>query len=276
MTRRERKEIITDPTQPQNPIATFFKKLFVAGFAIVAFLIVWEVTARLELISVPAFFPPVSKIAEALAKEAVKGTLWTNTLISLRRSLLGFGLGLLVAIPLGLAVGWFRFFGDLLNPLLQVFRNLPTLALLPVFVMFFGIGELSKVMVILWGVLWYTLLNTISGVRAIDPQLIKAARSMGTGNLRLFGTVVLPAALPFIFTGVRISATISIVILIAAEMMGANSGLGYAMFFYQGNFLIPQMFAYIIVMAIIGTVLNFILEHVEKRAFRWRDEAGST
>ncbi|MDR1604667.1 MAG: ABC transporter permease, partial [Gracilibacteraceae bacterium] len=77
------------------------------------------------------------------------------------------------------------------------------------------------------------------------------------------------------FTGVRISATVSILILIAAEMMGANSGLGYAMFFYQGNFLIPQMFAYIIVMAIVGTLLNFILEHVEKRTFRWRDEAGS-
>jgi NitT/TauT family transport system permease protein len=276
MTRRERKEIIADPTQPQNFIVVLFKRIFMASFAIVVFLIAWEVSARLELLSVPAFFPPVSKIVVALADEAVSGALWTNLLISLRRALIGFALGLLVAIPLGLSIGWFRFFGDLINPLLQVFRNLPTLALLPVFVMFFGIGEFSKVMVILWGVLWYTLLNTISGVRAVDPQLIKAARSMGTGSLRLFGAVVLPAALPFIFTGIRISATVSILILIAAEMLGASSGLGYAMFFYQGNFLIPQMFAYIIVMAIIGTVLNFILEHVEKRAFRWRDEAGST
>ncbi|MDR1028556.1 MAG: ABC transporter permease [Clostridiales Family XIII bacterium] len=273
---RERKEIIIDPTRPQNPIAAVFKRIFMASAAIVAFLIVWEVAARLELTSVPTFFPPISAIAAALADEAAKGFLWTNILISLRRALIGFGFGLLVAIPLGLAIGWYRFFGDLLNPLLQLFRNLPTLALLPVFMMFFGIGEFSKVLVILWTVLWYTLLNTISGVRAVDPQFIKAARSMGTGNLRLFATVVLPAALPFIFTGVRISATVSILVLIAAEMMGANSGLGYAMFFYQGNFLIPQMFGYIFVMAIIGTALNFILEHVEKSAFRWRDDAGST
>jgi NitT/TauT family transport system permease protein len=273
---KERKKITIDPTQPKNPVVVVLKRIFMASFAIVVFLIIWEVAARLELVAVPTFFPPISTIAAALADESAKGTLWTNTAISLRRSLIGFGLGLLVAIPLGLAIGWFRFFGDLINPLIQIFRNMPTLALLPVFVMFFGIGEFSKVMVILWSVLWYTLLNTISGVRAVDPQLIKAARSMGTGNLRLFGTVVLPAALPFIFTGVRISATISILVLIAAEMMGANSGLGYAMFFYQGNFLIPQMYAYIFVMAIVGTTLNFVLEYVEKRAFRWRDDAGST
>jgi NitT/TauT family transport system permease protein len=275
MTRKEKKEIIIDPTQKRNPIVIALKQALVASFAIVLFLIFWEVAARLELVSVPAFFPPVTKIAAALADEASKGYLWKNILISLRRALIGFALGLLVAIPLGLAIGWFKLFGDIINPLLQVFRNLPTLALLPVFVMFFGIGELSKVMVILWGVLWYTLLNTISGVRSVDPQLIKAARSMGTSFLRLFGTVVLPAALPFIFTGVRISATVSILILIAAEMMGANSGLGYAMFFYQANFLIPQMFGYIMVMGIIGTILNFILEHVEKRSFRWRDATGS-
>jgi NitT/TauT family transport system permease protein len=177
---------------------------------------------------------------------------------------------------LGLTIGRFRLFGDILNPLLQLFRNLPTLALLPVFVMFFGIGEFSKVIVITWGVLWYTLLNTISGVRSVDPQLIKAAESMGTRPLKLFGSIVLPASMPFIFTGVRISATVSILILIAAEMMGANSGLGYAMFYYQANFKIPEMYAYIVVMALIGTVLNFGLETAEKHSFRWRDESGST
>ncbi len=88
--------------------------------------------------------------------------------------------------------------------------------------------------------------------------------------------MVLPAALPFIFTGVRLSATVSILILIAAEMMGANSGLGYALFFYQANFLIPQMYSYIIVMAVIGTTLNFVLEAVERHSFRWRDESGTT
>jgi NitT/TauT family transport system permease protein len=224
----------------------------------------------LELVSTPTFFPTVTKIAGALVSEAQNGHLWANIIVSLRRALIGFFIGLAIAIPLGLAIGWFKTFGDILNPLLQVFRNMPVLALLPVFVMFFGIGEVSKIVVILWGVLWYTLLNTISGVRSIDSQLIKAARSMGTKSIKLFVSVVFPGALPFIFTGVRLSATVSILILIAAEMMGANSGLGYALYFYQANFLIPEMYAYIVVMAVLGTTLNFVLESVEKRVFHWR------
>jgi NitT/TauT family transport system permease protein len=259
-----------------NITASIFSKVFRNTCAILVFLILWEIAARLGLVSTPAFFPPVTKIGEALFSEASSGALWVNILISLRRSFLGFASGLAVSIPLGLAIGWFRAFGDLLNPLLQVFRNMPTLALLPVFVMFFGIGEFSKIMVILWGVLWFTLLNTIAGVRSVDPQLIKAARSMGIRPLRLFAFVVIPAALPFIFTGVRISATVSILILIAAEMMGAQSGLGYAMFFYQANFKIPEMYGYIIVMAILGTTLNFVLEAVERRSFRWRDDGKAS
>jgi NitT/TauT family transport system permease protein len=268
--------VIINPNKRQNRAVTLLKRIFFNSAAIIAFLLLWEIAARLEVVSTPAFFPPVTKIAAALAGEAASGELLKNILISLQRAFTGFVCGLCIAIPLGLAIGWFKNFGNFINPLLQVFRNMPVLALLPVFIMFFGIGEVSKVVVILWGVLWYTLLNTIAGVRSVDPQLIKAARSMGTGSLRLFTTVVLPAALPFIFTGVRLSATVSILILIAAEMMGANSGLGYALFFYQVNFLIPQMYAYIIVMAVLGTVLNFVLEGVERRSFRWRDESGTT
>lgn len=248
--------------------------LFNSSLAIIVFILIWEVCARLEIFN-PVFFPPFSKVVKALYGLAASGELWKHCSISLMRSLSGFTLGMLVAIPLGLIIGWFRKAEVFLYPLLQVFRNMPTLALLPVFVMFFGIGEFSKTMVILWGVLWATLLNTIAGVRNVDPQLIKAARSMGVGSLRLFGTVVLPASLPYIFAGMRISATVSILILIAAEMMGASKGLGYALFFYQSNFKIPEMYAVLIVMAVFGVTLNYTLEKVEKRSFRWRDGADT-
>ncbi|MDR1204741.1 MAG: ABC transporter permease [Peptococcaceae bacterium] len=273
--KRNKDIVIIEQAGKQSASAAALKKIFTSTAAIFIFAALWELAARLELVSTPAFFPPVSRVFFALVREAAGGKLWINIAISLTRSFFGFLLGLAVAIPLGLAIGWFKGFGNLVNPLLQVFRNMPTLALLPVFVMFFGIGETSKIIVIMWGALWTTLLNTIAGVRSVDPQLVKAARAMGTGSLRLFGSVVLPAALPFIFTGVRMSATFSILILIAAEMMGANSGLGYAMFFYQANFKIPEMYAYIVVMAIFGTAINFVLESVEKRSFRWRDESGT-
>ena len=250
--------------------------IFNSSLAIILFLLVWEIFARFHILVNPVFLPPFSKVVTALYDLAVSGELWRHAVISLGRSLSGFALGMVVAIPLGLIIGWFKKAEMFFYPLLQVFRNMPTLALLPVFVMFFGIGEFSKTMVILWGVLWATLLNTIAGVRNVDPQLIKAARSMGVSRLRLFGTVVLPASLPYIFAGMRISATVSILILIAAEMMGASRGLGYALYFYQSNWKIPEMYAVLIVMALFGVLLNYTLEKIEKRSFRWRDGSGTT
>ncbi|MDR0671710.1 MAG: ABC transporter permease, partial [Oscillospiraceae bacterium] len=135
-----------------------------SSLAILIFLALWEVLGRTGVLINPLFLPPFTGVLAALAKETASGMLWRHMAISLQRSLLGFGLGLVVAIPLGLAIGWVRKFGRFLNPLLQLFRNMPVLALLPVFVMFFGIGEVSKVVVIFWGVLWAVLLNTVSGV----------------------------------------------------------------------------------------------------------------
>jgi NitT/TauT family transport system permease protein len=250
--------------------------LLYKSLAILLFLLLWEIFGRLGILVNPLFLPPFSKVLAALIDITLNGDLWRHASISLTRSLSGFLLGLGVAIPLGLAIGWFKKFGDFVFPLLQLFRNMPTLALLPVFIMFFGIGEFSKMMVIFWGVLWSVLLNTVAGVKSVDPQLIKASNSMGTGSLRLFTSVILPASLPFIFAGMRISAATSILILIAAEMIGASRGLGYALYFNQANMRIPLMFAYIVVMAIAGAALNYSLEGIERRSFRWRDEAGST
>ncbi|MDR2357894.1 MAG: ABC transporter permease [Oscillospiraceae bacterium] len=248
-------------------------RIFYGLIALIVFLALWEIAARLELLVNPLFLPPFTKVLGTLWRITVSGELWKHASVSLRRSLTGYVIGLAFAVPFGLAIGWFRKLGDLMSPLLNVFRNIPVLALLPVFVMFFGITETAKVVVIFWGVLWSVLLNTISGVRSVDAQLIRAARSMGTGSVRMFATVVLPASLPHIFTGMRISATTSILILIAAEMLGANKGLGYELNFYQANMKFPEMYAYIVIMAALGVALNAALERVEKRSFRWRKDA---
>jgi NitT/TauT family transport system permease protein len=243
------------------------------SLAILIFLSVWEICGRLSLFVNPLFLPPFSKVVKTLGDLAIAGDVWKHAIISLRRALSGFCFGLAFSVPLGLIIGWSRRIENLLNPLLQLFRNLPILALFPVFVMFFGIGEVSKTVIVFWAVIWATLLNTIAGVKNVDPQLIKASRSMGTKSARLFATVVLPASLPHIFTGVRISAANSILVLVAAEMIGASRGLGYALYFYQMNMMIPQMYAYLTIMAIIGVTLNGSLELIEKHSFRWRGDA---
>lgn len=250
-------------------------RLFRMVFAIILFLALWEVAGRFALIGNGMFLPPFSKVMETLWTLILNGDVAKHAVPSLSRALSGFVLGLLFAIPLGLILGWFKKLNAFVNPLLQVFRNMPILALLPVFVMFLGIKEESKIAIIFWAVIWSVFIATATGVKNVDPLLVKAARSMGTGSLKMFVSVILPGALPYIFTGVRLAASNAILILVAAEMIGATKGLGYALYFYQQNMKIPEMYAYLFLLAVIGVLVNGTLELIEKRSFRWRDGADN-
>lgn len=238
--------------------------------AIFVFLLIWEVAPRIGLAD-PIFVPPFSKVVYAFFQLILSGEMLTDVLISLQRALLGFGIALIIAVPLGLIIGWFDRVEKFLDPLLQTFRQTSALALLPVFILIFGIGEVSKVAIIFWGVQWPILLNTISGVKTVDPILIKSARSMGASPITLFVKVILPGAFPSIFTGIRLSATSAILILIAAEMIGANSGLGFLIYESQVKIEIPNMYAAILSIAILGLVVNYLLVLLGKRIMRWND-----
>ena len=151
-----------------------------------------------------------------------------------------------------------------------MFRNTAALALLPVFVLILGIGEESKIALVIYACTFPILLNTISGVRTVDPLLIKSAASLGFSSIRLFQKVVLPAAVPTIFTGIRMAAASSILVLIAAEMVGAKAGLGYLITASQLNFQIPNMYAGIVAISLLGLTINAILVLIERRLSRWR------
>lgn len=246
----------------------------VSYLSIVLFLILWQLIAISGYVN-QTFLPSFTTVIKEMVRLIGTGELLAHIQISLFRSLTGFFLGLLVAIPLGLLIGWFKKFEKFIDPLIQTFRNLSVLSILPVFVLFFGIGEVSKIAVVFWAVLWAVIINTISGVKNVDPLLIKGARSMGISSKDLFIKVIFPAALPSIFTGIRLSATTSILVLIGAEMVGASKGLGYALYFYQANFKTPAMYSVILVMAVIGVSINSILTVIEKRAFRWKENIQS-
>ncbi|MDR3335542.1 MAG: ABC transporter permease [Treponema sp.] len=242
--------------------------------SVILFLVLWEIATRFKMVN-PIFLPPFTDIIRTLWKLSMNGELAKHFTISAQRALTGFSLGVAIAVPLGMVIGWFRKFESFIDPLINIFRNLSVLALLPVFMLFFGIGEASKVALIFWGVLWTLLLNTIAGVKSVDPQLVKAARGMATPKWMLFMKVILPGAMPSIATGIRISATSSVLILMAAEMMGARKGLGFAIHFYEGQIRIPEMYAMIVVMAILGILISYALIFFEKHAFRWREQIGS-
>jgi NitT/TauT family transport system permease protein len=246
-----------------------FWRVFGRSIAIVAFLTFWELAPRLGLAE-PAFLPPLSEVLRTGLELLRNGQLINHVQASLSRSLVGFGLAILYAVPLGLAIGWYRPFSNVVSPLLEAFRNTAALALLPVFILILGIGEASKIALVVYSCSFPILLNTIAGVKSVDPLLIKSARTMGLSPFRLFHKVILPAAIPTVFVGIRLAGAYSLLVLVAAEMIGAKAGLGYLIIYAQYNFQIPNMYVGILSLTVFGLTFNQILQQIEKHFTRWK------
>src|SRR6266566_2449215 len=239
---------------------------------VLVLLALWEAITRLGLAD-PTFLPPFSEVIAAGWQLAQSGELYDDVAASLLRALSGFLISVVLIVPLGLAVGWYTRLGDLLNQFIEVCRNTAPLALLPVFILLLGIGELSKVTMVIYSCAWPLLLNTIAGVKQVDPLLIKSARTMGASPEQLFRKVILPAALPTIFVGIRLASASAMLVLVASEMVGAKAGLGYLIIYSQYSFLIPQMYFGILGITVIGLAFNAVLEALERRFMRWKAPA---
>ncbi|MFF9853128.1 ABC transporter permease subunit [Streptomyces litmocidini] len=250
-------------------LARGLKAVGLRSAALLALLAVWEAAPRLGLVDA-TFLPPVSVVGGAWWELLGNGQLVQHTSASLARSLGGFGIAVAVAVPLGLLIGWYRPVAAILGPLLEVFRNTAALALLPVFVLLLGIGETSKVSIVVYACVWPILLNTISAVGDADPTLVRLGRSMDLSTPRLFQKVILPASVPAVFTGIRLAGAVSVLVLVAAEMIGAKAGLGYLINASQFNFAIPQMYAGIVTISAIGVAFNQLLITIERRLSLWR------
>jgi NitT/TauT family transport system permease protein len=239
------------------------------SLVLLVLLALWEAIPRLGLAD-PTFLPPFSEVIAAGWQLAQSGELYDDVAASLLRALSGFLISVVLIVPLGLAVGWYARLGDLLNQFIEVCRNTAPLALLPVFILLLGIGELSKVTMVVYSCAWPLLLNTIAAVKQVDPLLIKSARTMGASPQQLFRMVILPAALPTIFVGIRLASAAAMLVLVASEMVGAKAGLGYLIIYSQYSFLIPQMYFGILGITVIGLGFNAVLEALERRLMRWK------
>ncbi len=206
---------------------------------VAAFLTFWQVGATLGWIN-PTVFPPLDRILAAAWTGVTGGALLDDIAISLQRSGLAFAAAVAVGIPLGLFMGQMRAVEQALDPILQFFRQTSALALYPVFILLLGLGEASKVFVIFWATLFPILLATTGGVKEVDRKLIEMASTFGASRLTIFRRVILPASVPSIFVGLRLSATTALLLLIAAEMIDANKGLGFQVMNAQYNFQIPN------------------------------------
>ncbi|MGK8523612.1 ABC transporter permease [Nocardia asteroides] len=261
-------------TRAARAVSRFAWRVFKPTVVIALFLLLWQLAPTLGLVD-EVFLPPFSVVAQAFTDLVASGEMWTHLSASLNRSLVGYTLALAAGIPVGIAIAWYKPVADFLNPILELFRNTAALALLPVFLLILGIGETSKVAIVVYASFFPILLNTITGVRTVDPLLVKSAVSLGFSPLRLFQKVILPAALPSIFTGLRMAAASSILVLLAAEMFGARAGLGYLITAAQQNFAIPNMYAGILAISLLGLGVNGLLVTLERRLSRWRAPANA-
>lgn len=246
-----------------------FTSVFKKSIIILLILAAWEVIPKSGFVDT-TFLPPFSEVMVALWQLIISGELLTHITASLFRAIVGYFIAIILGISLGLSIGWYKLASDVFSPIVEILRNTAPLALFPLFILFFGIGEESKVVIVAYACAWPVLLNTISGVKNVDPLLIMSARSMGVSNFVLFRKIVIPAAVPTIFTGLRISAAASILVLIAAEMIGAKAGLGYLIIYAQYSFLIPTMYAGILTTSAIGVLVNYILVVLERKFTSWK------
>ncbi len=220
--------------------------------------------------------PPLTDVIQGFIELMVSGKLFIYALASFKRAFAGFALAILLGIPLGFFMGWFKRVERVFDPVVQLFRNTATLALYPVFLLIFGLGELSKIGIIFYGCLWPILINTIDGVRLIDPLLIKSARSMAVPVVSLFTKIILPASIPSIITGLRLSATHSIVVLVSAEILGSDSGLGFLIFEARDRYDAPAMYSGIIIISVLGLILNYTIVQFEKLLTYWKPKMDNS
>lgn len=237
---------------------------------VVGVLVVWKVGTEWQD---SLFFPSPNKVLAEVWNGWILN--WSdswgeNIFPSLKRLLAGFLLAAVLAVTLGIAIGRSRTFGDYVEPIINFLRSIPPPALLPLFFVLLGIGDSMKIVLIAVGVFPPILLNTIDGVRSIDPLYLDTAEAYRITPVGRLTHVILPAAAPKIFAGLRISLSIAVILMVISELYAATNGVGFRIVQAQRQFKMVDLWAGLVVLGAIGAVLNLGLTMIERRVLRWR------
>jgi NitT/TauT family transport system permease protein/sulfonate transport system permease protein len=236
---------------------------------VLLFLSLWEAAPRLLPWLNTSLFPPPSKVVAALVPLTISGELFSHIAASLTRAIGGFLIGTISGATLGVTCARTPWFNGLTEPILHGFRAVPVLAIVPIAVLWFGIGELPKIVLIAWGAFFPVWITTLIGVRDVNSIYLKSAASLGASRRDLLFLIVIPAALPFIFTGVRQAIAVSLVVLVAAELSGSISGIAYMMSLGNQLFIVEWMFIGILLLGILGFTADRLFVWVSTKLFPW-------
>lgn len=229
----------------------------------------WEIGSRTGVIG-QLILPAPSEVFRAFAELIETGTLWKHLSASLQRLVIGWSAGTLLGIAFGLAIGLFSVARTGLSPLVSAIFPIPKIALLPLFIIWFGIGEGSKVATILFGTFFPTVIATYGGVDNVDRNLIRMGQSFGLSWLSIVRKIIIPGALPAILSGFRISASIAIILLVAAEMIGAEFGVGAYILLAGSLMATDQLIAGVAILSMMGLTIAWLIGKAERYLLRWR------
>jgi ABC-type nitrate/sulfonate/bicarbonate transport system permease component len=239
-------------------------------YSVILVLIGWEVAAR--MIGNPVFLPTLTTVAKVVGELLMSGELLTHTGGSMFRALSGFALSALIGVPLGMAMGWYRSWDVFWSPLVSLSYPVPKIGLIPLFILWLGIGNVSKIAMIVAAAAYPVILNTYSGVKGIPTYLVWSARSLGATEGEVLWKIVLPYALPHILTGLRLAMGISWILLFAAEMIAADSGLGWLILFAERMLNTPTVFASLVTIAVLGFFFDRMILLISHRLCDWYTE----
>jgi ABC-type nitrate/sulfonate/bicarbonate transport system permease component len=249
------------------------KLLGIAG--VVTFLVVWELVGNVLQLINPMFMSAPSLIFNAAVNMFSSGEIYNDLYVSGIELFWGFLLSALVAVPFGIMVGWYKRMAYIFDPFINAMNATPRVALLPLVIIWLGIGILSKVGIIFLGAVFPILINTRDGVKTTPYNLLTAARSFGASEWTLFKTVVLPSTIPFILTGLRLGLGRAIVGVMVGELYAATAGIGFMITVAGATFQTDKVFVGVLIFALTGMLGMEMLTRIEKRFDKWRPKVGA-
>ncbi len=271
-TQAEERRTQTDPSAKKpdkRRLSRQAKDRILAVMSPLALLALWEITAQVGLLDT-RFFPAPTRIASQFVELVQSGELLANTWVSLQRLFFGLLLGGIPALILGLIMGLYRPIRAAIDPLIAATYPIPKSAVLPLILLIFGLGEMSKIVMVAIGVFFPVVINTIAGVLEIDKIYHDVSKNFGASRWQVFRTVALPGAMPLIMTGVRLGIGLGLILIAIAEMVGAKSGLGYMIWNAWQIFSVETMYVGILVISVLGVLFTVLMNELEQVIIPWR------
>jgi NitT/TauT family transport system permease protein len=251
---------------------SFYRKheaLILGGTAVLLAVALWQAIWSAGKIS-PLFFTGPSTVVSRFWEEWTRGRLKQDLAYSGTNFVIGVGLAIAAGVVLGVIIGWYRRLAMVFEPFVNALYATPRVALIPLILIWFGIGMWSKVFIVFINAFFPVLINTIGGIRATDADLLRAARAFCASDWQIFKTVAIPGAVPFILTGVRQSVALGLIGVVVGEMFGGSQGIGYMVNYGGQTFQTDTVFMGVVIIALSGILLTWLAERLEKRFSRWR------